>query len=81
MGIRGPPPLISEMKKADLMASLGERPGLDPVSQSYTFPGGAAAAASRLCISGSTRNEVGRVWRPDLGILQAARTRWRRRCW
>src|SRR5277367_3990792 len=36
MGIRVPPPLITEMKKADLMVSIGERL-TDSVSQSYTF--------------------------------------------
>ena len=37
MGIRVPPALISEMKKADLIVALGERL-TDTVSQSYTFP-------------------------------------------
>src|SRR5437899_4801971 len=37
MGIRVPPVLIGEMKKADLMLALGERM-TDTVSQSYTFP-------------------------------------------
>src|SRR5207248_775521 len=36
-GIRVPPALIGEMKKADLMVALGERM-TDTVSQSYTFP-------------------------------------------
>src|SRR6201986_1223786 len=37
MGIRVPPALISEMKKADLIVALGERL-TDTVTQSYTFP-------------------------------------------
>ena len=37
MGIRVPPALIAEMKKADLMVALGERM-TDTVSQSYSFP-------------------------------------------
>jgi acetolactate synthase-1/2/3 large subunit len=66
MGIRVPPPLISEMKKADLMVALGERL-TDSVSQSYTFP---AAPQPQLPLVHiwPDANEVGRVWRPDLGI-------------
>ena len=37
MGIRVPPALIGEMKKADLIVALGERL-TDTVSQSYSFP-------------------------------------------
>src|SRR5256885_11477694 len=37
MGIRVPPALIGEMKRADLMVALGERM-TDTVSQSYSFP-------------------------------------------
>ena len=72
MGIRVPPALIGEMKKADLMVSLGERM-TDTVSQSYTFP---AAPQPQLPLVHvwPDANEVGRVWRPDLGI-RAARTR------
>ena len=58
--------LITEMKKADLIVALGERL-TDTVSQSYTLPRRAAAAtAAGACLAGS--NEVGRVWRPDLGM-------------
>lgn len=66
MGIRVPPPLISEMKKADLMVALGERL-TDSVSQSYTFP---AAPQPQLPLVHvwPGPEEVGRVWRPDLGI-------------
>ena len=66
MGIRVPPPLIGEMKKADLMVALGERM-TDSVSQSYTFP---AAPQPQLPFVHvwPDPNEVGRVWRPDLGM-------------
>src|ERR1051325_4420286 len=66
MGIRVPPALITEMKKADLMVAIGERL-TDSVSQFYTFP---AAAQPQLPLVHvwPDANEVGRVWRPDLGI-------------
>jgi acetolactate synthase I/II/III large subunit len=66
MGIRVPPPLIAEMKKADLMLALGERL-TDSVSQSYTFP---AAPQPQLPLVHVWPDpaEVGRVWRPDLGM-------------
>jgi acetolactate synthase-1/2/3 large subunit len=66
MGIRVPPALISEMKKADLIIALGERL-TDTVSQSYTFP---AAPQPQLPLVHiwPDANEVGRVWRPDLGM-------------
>src|SRR5215472_4409651 len=66
MGIRVPPALISEMKKADLMVAIGERL-TDSVSQSYTFP---AAPQPQLPLVHiwPDANEVGRVWRPELGI-------------
>jgi acetolactate synthase-1/2/3 large subunit len=66
MGIRVPPPLIGEMKKADLIVALGERL-TDSVSQSYTFP---AAPQPQLPVVHiwPDANEVGRVWRVDLGM-------------
>src|ERR1700722_17731226 len=66
MGIRVPPALITEMKKADLMVAIGERL-TDSVSQSYTFP---AAPQPQLPLVHvwPDANEVGRVWRPELGI-------------
>jgi acetolactate synthase-1/2/3 large subunit len=66
MGIRVPPALIGEMKKADLMVALGERM-TDSVSQSYTFP---AAPTPQLPFVHvwPDANEVGRVWRPALGL-------------
>lgn len=66
LGIRVPRELITEMKKADLMVALGERL-TDTVSQSYTFP---AAPQPQLPLVHvwPDANEVGRVFRPDLGI-------------
>lgn len=66
MGIRVPPELIGEMKKADLMVALGERL-TDTVSQSYTFPK-APQPQLPLAHVWPDANEVGRVWRPDLGM-------------
>jgi thiamine pyrophosphate-dependent acetolactate synthase large subunit-like protein len=66
MGIRVPPDLIGEMKKADLMVALGERL-TDTVSQSYTFPK-APQPQLPLVHIWPDANEVGRVWRPDLGM-------------
>ena len=66
MGIRVPAVLLDEMKRADLLVALGERLS-DIVSQSYTFP---AAPQPQLPLVHvwPDANEVGRVWRPDLGI-------------
>ena len=66
MGIRVPPALIHEMKKSDLIVALGERL-TDTVSQSYTFP---AAPQPQLPLVHiwPDPNEVGRVWRADLGM-------------
>ena len=67
MGIRVPKPLLDEMKKADLIVALGERI-TDSVSQSYTFPI-APQPQLPLVHVWPDPNEVGRVWRPDLGIV------------
>ncbi|MEZ5816663.1 MAG: thiamine pyrophosphate-binding protein [Hyphomicrobiaceae bacterium] len=67
MGIRVPKPLLDEMKKADLIVALGERI-TDSVSQSYTFPT-APQPQLPLVHVWPDPNEVGRVWRPDLGIV------------
>src|ERR1700722_16445836 len=66
MGIRVPPALINEMKKADLIVALGERL-TDPVPQPYSFP---AAPQPQLPLVHiwPDPNEVGRVWRADLGM-------------
>lgn len=66
MGIRVPPALISEMKKADLMVALGERM-TDTVSQSYSFPT-APQPQLPLVHVWPDANEIGRVFRPDLGM-------------
>ena len=66
MGIRVPPALIGEMKKADLVVALGERL-TDTVSQSYTFPAAPQPGVPLVHIWPDP-NEVGRVWRPDLGM-------------
>jgi len=66
MGIRVPPVLIGEMKKADLMVALGERM-TDTVSQSYSFPKAPQPQLPFVHVWPDA-NEVGRVWRPDLGI-------------
>jgi acetolactate synthase I/II/III large subunit len=66
MGIRVPPPLIGEMKRADLMVALGERM-TDSVSQSYSFPTAPKPQLPFVHVWPDP-NEVGRVWRPDLGL-------------
>ncbi|MGH7030564.1 MAG: thiamine pyrophosphate-dependent enzyme [Stellaceae bacterium] len=66
MGIRVPPDLIGEMKRADLMVALGERL-TDTVSQSYSFPT-APKPQLPLVHVWPDPNEVGRVGRPDLGM-------------
>ena len=66
MGIRVPPALISEMKRADLIVALGERM-TDTVSQSYSFPT-APTPQVPLVHVWPDANEVGRVWRPTLGM-------------
>ncbi len=66
MGIRVPKELLDEMKRADLMIALGERL-TDSVSQSYTFPT-APEPQLPLVHIWPDPNEIGRVWRPALGI-------------
>ncbi|GGC63361.1 thiamine pyrophosphate TPP-binding domain-containing protein [Siccirubricoccus deserti] len=66
MGIRVPKQLVEEMKKADLLVSLGERL-TDSVSQSYSFPT-APDPQLPLVHVWPDANEIGRVFRPDLGI-------------
>jgi acetolactate synthase I/II/III large subunit len=66
MGIRVPPPLIAEMKRADLIVALGERM-TDTVSQSYSFPAAPQPQLPFVHIWPDP-DEVGRVWRPDLGL-------------
>ena len=66
MGIRVPRDLITEMKKSDLMVVLGERM-TDSVSQSYTFPAAPQPQLPMVHVWPDP-NEIGRVWRVDLGI-------------
>ncbi len=66
MGIRVPKPLMEEMRRADLLISLGERI-TDSVSQSYTFPT-APQPQIPLVHVWPDANEVGRVFRPELGM-------------
>jgi acetolactate synthase-1/2/3 large subunit len=66
MGIRVPAEQLNEMKRADLLVSLGERI-TDSVSQSYSFPK-APQPQLPLVHVWPDANEIGRVWRPDLGI-------------
>ena len=66
MGIRVPPPLLDQMKRADLMVALGERL-TDSVSQSYSFPK-APQPQLPLVHVWPDPDEIGRVWRPGLGM-------------
>src|SRR5580658_2573572 len=66
MGIRVPPALITEMKKADLLVALGERL-TDTVTQSYSFPQAPQPQLPFVHVWPDA-NEIGRVWYPDLGI-------------
>ncbi len=66
MGIRVPKELLDEMKRADLLVALGERL-TDSVSQAYTFPT-APQPQLPLVHVWPDADELGRVWRPDLGI-------------
>jgi acetolactate synthase-1/2/3 large subunit len=66
MGIRVPPPQIELMKTTDLILALGERLS-DTVSQAYTFPA-APEPQVPLVHVWPDDDELGRVWRPTLGI-------------
>ncbi|MDI3309713.1 MAG: thiamine pyrophosphate-binding protein [Acetobacteraceae bacterium] len=66
MGTRVPKDLIGEMKRADLLVAIGERI-TDSVSQSYSFPT-APDPQLPLVQVWPDANEIGRVFRPDLGI-------------
>jgi acetolactate synthase-1/2/3 large subunit len=61
-----PPLQIDAMKRADLILALGERL-TDTVSQAYTFPA-APEPQIPLVHVWPDADEVGRVWRPTLGI-------------
>jgi acetolactate synthase-1/2/3 large subunit len=66
MGIRVPPALIGEMKRADLIVALGERM-TDTVSQSYSFPTAPQPQLPFVHVW-PDGDEIGRVFRPDLGL-------------
>ena len=66
MGIRVPPALITEMKRADLIVALGERM-TDTVSQSYSFPSAPQPQLPFVHVWPDA-NEIGRVFRADLGL-------------
>ncbi|MDQ2804332.1 MAG: thiamine pyrophosphate-dependent enzyme [Pseudomonadota bacterium] len=66
MGIRVPPKLIAEMRRADLVVALGERL-TDTVSQSFSFPK-APQPEQALVHVWPDADEIGRVWRVDLGL-------------
>ncbi len=57
---------LAEMKKTDLLISLGERI-TGSISQGFTFPA-APDPQIPLVHIWPDANEVGRVWRPDLGM-------------
>ena len=57
---------LAELKKTDLLVSLGERI-TGTISQGFTFPS-APDPQIPLVHVWPDANEVGRVWRPDLGL-------------
>jgi len=57
---------LTEMKKSDLLIALGERI-TGSISQGFTFPA-APDPQIPLVHVWPDANEVGRVWRPDLGL-------------
>jgi acetolactate synthase-1/2/3 large subunit len=66
MGIRVPKPQLDTMKRSDLIVALGERL-TDTVTQGYTFPAAPEPQVPLIHVWPDA-NEVGRVWRPTLGI-------------
>ncbi len=66
MGTRIPRLLLDAMQRSDLLVALGERLS-DSVSQSYSFPT-APQPQLPLVHVWPDPNEVGRVFRPDLGM-------------
>jgi acetolactate synthase-1/2/3 large subunit len=66
MGIRVPPLQIEAMKRTDLIVALGERLS-DTISQAYTFPAAPEPQVPLLHVWPDA-DELGRVWRPTLGI-------------
>ena len=66
VGIRTPAKLLDVLKQTDLLIALGERL-TDTLSQYYTFPA-APNPQMPLVHVWPDANEVGRVWRPALGL-------------
>ncbi len=66
VGIRTPAKLLDALKQTDLLIALGERL-TDTLSQYYTFPA-APDPQMPLVHVWPDANEVGRVWRPTLGL-------------
>ena len=66
MASRVHPDTLAEMKKTDLLVSLGERI-TGSISQGFTFPA-APDPQIPLVHVWPDPNEVGRVWRPELGM-------------
>jgi acetolactate synthase-1/2/3 large subunit len=66
VGIRTPAKLLDQLKKTDLLIALGERL-TDTLSQSYTFPT-APDPQVPLVHVWPEASEVGRVWRPAVGL-------------
>jgi acetolactate synthase-1/2/3 large subunit len=66
VGIRTPPRLLDQLKTTDLLIALGERL-TDTLSQSYTFPS-APDPQMPLVHVWPDAAEIGRVWRPALGL-------------
>ena len=66
MASRVHPDTLAEMKKTDLLVSLGERM-TGSISQGFTFPA-APDPQIPLVHVWPDPNEVGRVWRPELGM-------------
>jgi acetolactate synthase-1/2/3 large subunit len=66
MGIRVPRPQIETMREADLIVALGERL-TDTVTQGYRYPSAPEPQVPLIHVWPDA-NELGRVWRPTLGI-------------
>ncbi|MGE0226707.1 MAG: thiamine pyrophosphate-dependent enzyme [Acetobacteraceae bacterium] len=65
MASRVHPDMLAEMKKSDLLVSLGERM-TGSLSQGFTFP--AIEPQLPFVHVWPDPNEVGRVWRPEIGM-------------
>lgn len=66
VGLRTPAPLMEALRTTDLLVAFGERM-TDPLSQSYTFPAAPEPQVPFVHVWPDPV-EVGRVWRPTLGL-------------